>query len=254
LIAETNQSGQMFAEYVYLEDQLLAMIKPGESAYYFHNDHLGTPQILTDGNGNVAWKAVYMPFGGTQILVESVENPFRFPGQYYDQETGLHYNYFRYYNPPIGRYITPDPIGLKGGINLFAYAAGNPANLTDPSGLIMPKGFWTGGGAGGLGMLSGRAIGATIGGAIGAYVGTNIGMEVGFTFGGALGLPAGPLGSFAGGLVGGAIVGAAGGIAGGWIGGQIGGWIGSLFDSPCAGQLNCGEETPPKPSQNKPCS
>ena len=140
LIAETNQSGQMIAEYVYLGDQLLAIIKPGESAYYFHNDHLGTPQVLTDANGNVAWKAVYMPFGGTQILVESVENPFRFPGQYYDQETGLHYNYFRHYSPGIGRYLTPDPIGLRGGINLFTYVQGDPINFIDPYGL--EGGYW----------------------------------------------------------------------------------------------------------------
>jgi RHS repeat-associated protein len=58
-----------------------------------------------------------------------------FPGQYYDPETGLHYNYFRYYNPQTGRYITPDPIGLEGGINLFAYTDNNPVNRVDPEGL-----------------------------------------------------------------------------------------------------------------------
>jgi RHS repeat-associated protein len=73
-----------------------------------------------------------------------VENPFRFPGQYYDSETGLHYNYFRYYNPPIGRYLTPDPIGLMGGINLFNYVAGNPVNFLDPTGLVDEPGFWEG--------------------------------------------------------------------------------------------------------------
>jgi RHS repeat-associated protein len=135
LIAETNQSGQMLAEYVYLGDQLLAMIKPGENVYYFHNDHLGTPQVLTDDTGAVAWKAVYTPFGEAVPSIQTVENPFRFPGQYYDQETGLHYNYFRYYNPQTGRYITPDPIGLEGGVNLFAYVQNNPMNRVDPSGL-----------------------------------------------------------------------------------------------------------------------
>jgi RHS repeat-associated protein len=137
LIAETNQSGQMLAEYVYLGDQPLAMIRPGEVVYYYHNDHLGTPQVLTDGNGTVAWKATYTPFGEAVASVQAVENPFRFPGQYYDQETGLHYNYFRYYNPQTGRYITPDPIGLEGGINLFTYVAGNAVNFVDPLGLFM---------------------------------------------------------------------------------------------------------------------
>jgi RHS repeat-associated protein len=135
LIAETNQNGQMFAEYVYLGDQLLTLIKPGELAYYFHNDHLGTPQVLTDDSQTVAWKAAYTPFGGAVPSIETVENPFRFPGQYYDQETGLHYNYFRYYDPSTGRYITPDPIGLEGGINLFSYAANNPINHIDTRGL-----------------------------------------------------------------------------------------------------------------------
>ena len=135
LIAETNQSGQMLAEYVYLGDQLLAMIRPGEVAYYYHNDHLGTPQVLTDDTQAIAWKAVYTPFGKAVPSIQTVDNPFRFPGQYYDTETGLHYNYFRYYNPQTGRYITPDPIGLEGGINLFAYVAGNPVNSIDPLGL-----------------------------------------------------------------------------------------------------------------------
>jgi len=79
------------------------MIKPGEAVYYYHNDHLGTPQILTDESQNIVWKALYTPFGITEVLIETVENPFRFPGQYYDQETGLHYNYFRDYKPDIGR-------------------------------------------------------------------------------------------------------------------------------------------------------
>jgi RHS repeat-associated protein len=125
----------MLAEYVYLGDQLLAMIKPGDVAYYYHNDHLGTPQVLTDDAQTIAWKAVFTPFGEAVASIEIVGNPFRFPGQYYDAETGLHYNYFRYYNPQTGRYITPDPIGLEGGINLFVYVGENPVNWIDPEGL-----------------------------------------------------------------------------------------------------------------------
>jgi len=66
----------------------------------------------------------------------SVVNNFRFPGQYYDQETGLHYNYHRYYDPSTGRYLRPDPIGLFGGTNLFEYANNDPINSIDPEGLL----------------------------------------------------------------------------------------------------------------------
>jgi RHS repeat-associated protein len=136
LIAETSETGQMLAEYIYLGDQIIAMIRPGEQIFYYHNDHLGTPQILTDETGMVSWKAVYAAFGETEVSIEMVENPFRFPGQYYDQETGLHYNWHRYYEPKTGRYLTSDPIGIDGMINLFAYVQNNPINRSDKLGLF----------------------------------------------------------------------------------------------------------------------
>ncbi|OPY67215.1 MAG: putative deoxyribonuclease RhsC [Syntrophorhabdus sp. PtaU1.Bin002] len=135
LIAETNNTGQTLVEYVYLGDQLLAMIRPTEQVYYYHTDHLGTPQVLTNSSGAVAWKAAYGAFGAVNITVAGVENNLRFPGQYYDTETGLHYNWNRYYDPKTGRYITADPIGLEGGINLYPYVGGSPVNYIDPLGL-----------------------------------------------------------------------------------------------------------------------
>jgi len=66
----------------------------------------------------------------------TITNSLRFAGQYYDEETGLHYNWHRYYDPKTGRYLTPDPIGLAGGINIFAYVDNNPTNRTDPRGFI----------------------------------------------------------------------------------------------------------------------
>lgn len=135
LIAETNNTGQTLVEYVYLGDQLLAMIRPTEQVYYYHTDHLGTPRVLTNSSGAVAWKAAYGPFGAVNITVAGIENNLRFPGQYYDTETGLHYNGNRYYDPKTGRYITPDPIGLEGGINLYPYVDGNPVNKKDLEGM-----------------------------------------------------------------------------------------------------------------------
>ena len=126
LIAETTQSGQTLVEYVYLGDQPLAMIRPGETVYYYHNDHLGAPRVLTNGSGNVVWTGLYAPFGTVNVIAATIENNLRFPGQYYDTETGLHYNWNRYYDPKTGRYITPDPIGLAGGINPFVYVENNP--------------------------------------------------------------------------------------------------------------------------------
>jgi RHS repeat-associated protein len=139
LIAESDGQGSLTRLYIYLNGAPLAMFAAGgetDSVYYYHNDHLGTPLRLTDAIGTVAWAADYLPFGGVDITVETVENYLRFAGQYHDAETGLHYNYWRYYDPKIGRYLRADPIGLKGGINLFAYVQNNPINLIDPYGLI----------------------------------------------------------------------------------------------------------------------
>ena len=122
-------------------ERVLQDEKKGEQVYYFHNDHLGTPQTLTDKDGIQVWAADYLPFGKAVVDEDpdgdgrKVTLNFRFPGQYYDSETGLHYNYHRYYDPDTGRYMTPDPIGLLGGVNLFAYSENNPINWVDFFGL-----------------------------------------------------------------------------------------------------------------------
>jgi RHS repeat-associated protein len=105
--------------------------------YFYHNDHLGTPQELTDINGSVVWSATYTAFGEATVDPSStVTNNLRFPGQYYDAETGKHYNLHRYYDPKAGRYISEDPIGFEGGdVNLYRYVNNSPQVWMDPWGL-----------------------------------------------------------------------------------------------------------------------
>ncbi|KAF4529273.1 hypothetical protein B566_EDAN017775 [Ephemera danica] len=103
--------------------------------FYAQNDHLGTPQQLIDQAGNLVWAQRAEAFGKTNVVLEKVENNLRFPGQYYDQETNTHYNYFRDYDPNVGRYRQVDPIGLLGGNNVYAYVEANPTGFIDVNGL-----------------------------------------------------------------------------------------------------------------------
>ena len=141
LIAETDGAGNPIRDYVYLDGEPVAMQVYGAGAgwYWFLNDHLGTPQKLVDNAGAVVWQAAYMPFGEARILTAEVENNLRFPGQYYDAETGFHYNWHRYYDPETGRYLRPDPTGLGGGINPYTYVLNDPLNYADPYGLFIHR-------------------------------------------------------------------------------------------------------------------
>ena len=108
--------------------------RAGITAYYLHTDHLDTPRLVTDEQNRVIWRN--SPLGEPFGLSPVEEDPdgdgqaftlnLRFPGQYFDKETNLNYNYFRDYNPQTGRYIQSDPIGLAGGINTYGYVGGDP--------------------------------------------------------------------------------------------------------------------------------
>ncbi len=102
--------------------------------HYLHSDHLDTPRQATDQNRKILWRWKSDAFGVSEAVGSATIN-LRFPGQYFDQETGLHYNYFRDYDPQTGRYVESDPIGLRGGINTYGYVEGNPLVKTDPLGL-----------------------------------------------------------------------------------------------------------------------
>jgi RHS repeat-associated protein len=117
---------------------------PGAAqVYYIDSDHLNTPRVITDANNNIVWQWDNSdPFGGNVPQEDPgntgtrLEFNLRFPGQYFDKETGLHYNYFRTYDPAGGIFTTSDPMGLLAGINTYAYVGGNPISFVDPTGLI----------------------------------------------------------------------------------------------------------------------
>jgi RHS repeat-associated protein len=140
LIAESTAAGTIQREYVYLGDMPVAVLVGG-TPYFIHADQINTPRAVADGTGQIVWLWESDPFGATvpnedpdaDTVLFSLN--LRFPGQYFDKETNVHYNYFRDYDSNIGRYTQSDPIGLSGGINTYAYVEGNPISRVDPLGL-----------------------------------------------------------------------------------------------------------------------
>jgi RHS repeat-associated protein len=151
LLGEYDGAGDLIQEIVWLQDMPVASIRPdgvgGIGIFYIHTDHLNAPRKLTRPSDNViVWRLDSDPFGagtpdqdpdGNSL---SVVFNLRFPGQYFDAETGTSYSYFRDYDPVTGRYFESDPIGLEGGINTYAYVGGHPTISIDPFGLAEPRG------------------------------------------------------------------------------------------------------------------
>ena len=138
LIAESSDSSYQSYIYELGSFKPLALVK-GEGVdsqvYYYHLDQIGTPTDITNATGQSVWSVQYRAYGNVlKQHIEEVVNPLRFQGQYYDAETGLHYNRHRYYSPNSGRFITADPIGLAGGLNNYQYVV-NPTGWVDPLGL-----------------------------------------------------------------------------------------------------------------------
>ena len=112
----------------------LCKLKNG-SIYPIITDHLGTPREMIDIQGKIVWRTQYESWG-VPLGLDSCDfdMPIRFPGQWFDCENGLYYNRFRYYDGQTGRYLSQDPIGIIGGLNLYSYVT-NPTNWIDPLGL-----------------------------------------------------------------------------------------------------------------------
>ena len=154
LLGEYDSTGKPLREYVWLGSKPLAVFTPAGSplnyaaapaVYYIHADHIDTPRIVLDQNNGVRWRWLAEPFGTTAAETNPANLGaftfnLRFPGQYFDQESGLHYNHHRDYDSSIGRYVESDPVGLRGGVNTYAYVDGDPIQFVDPNGLVK----WTG--------------------------------------------------------------------------------------------------------------
>ncbi|EOX5454758.1 RHS repeat-associated core domain-containing protein, partial [Escherichia coli] len=146
----SEESQQWLAQCGLTVERLAAQIEPvylpERKIHLYHCDHRGLPLALISEDGNTAWSAEYDEWGN-QLNEENphhLHQPYRLPGQQYDKESGLYYNRHRYYDPLQGRYITPDPIGLRGGWNMYQYPL-NPIQVIDPMGLDAIENMTSGG-------------------------------------------------------------------------------------------------------------
>lgn len=140
IFAEYDDKGDKIQETVYFGSIPVALLKDGQT-YRIFADQIDTPRVITDNANTVLWAWDSKPFGESQpnedVDGDTIKLSYnlRFPGQYFDQETGKHYNFNRDYNPLTGRYIQSDPIGLDGGMNVYRYTSNNPLVLYDIEGL-----------------------------------------------------------------------------------------------------------------------
>jgi len=134
VIGEYDQNGNPVQEHVYLGDRPVAVVQNNTTLDYVTTDQLNTPRAITDSSKTIQWSWASDPFGNGQPTGSLTYN-LRFPGQYYDAETGHSYNYWRDYDSGTGRYIESDPSGLKAGMNTYAYVGGDPLYFADPKGL-----------------------------------------------------------------------------------------------------------------------
>ncbi|RYG90076.1 RHS repeat protein [Loktanella sp. IMCC34160] len=132
LFNSTSGTSALIREYIWAGSMLVAVWENNQ-LYFVRSDHIGRPVLATDNTGTVVWTASYGPFG--EVVASSGPNiDLRFPGQWFQAETGLHQNWMRDYDPTTGRYMQADPLGLVDGASVYGYARQNPGRYVDPTG------------------------------------------------------------------------------------------------------------------------
>jgi len=150
VLAESDLQGNITNEYVFFAGRRIAQRTSSGSVYFYYADALGTVHTITDGTGQACYDATFTPYGQEMLnpnISQTCSSNYKFAGYEYDSETGLYYANARYYNPRLGRFMSPDP--LSGDVtdpqslNSYAYVENDPTNWTDPSGTIRtPWGYW----------------------------------------------------------------------------------------------------------------
>ncbi|MEO1538080.1 MAG: RHS repeat-associated core domain-containing protein [Pseudomonadota bacterium] len=133
LYDEGTGTSTLIREYIWLHGQVIGVWEGGQ-LFYVRSDHIGRPVFATNDLGFKVWEASYLPFGGVQAS-SGPNIGLRFPGQWFQSESGLHQNWMRDYDPTTGRYIQADPLGLVDGASVYGYALQNPGRYVDPTGL-----------------------------------------------------------------------------------------------------------------------